>query len=195
MTRFTQRERPRTPYRNYAAAVLSLLNLDTLAQLQLARELVSEIHEYSSFTDFKLTPQGDSICLILGTYAPMVLRQTQSRQFCVVGECYVHGLSDAVGILGPLPDNWIAIIRGDALGRPTPRYTSLENQHETKDDPRLGPLPANWERATSVRSAEDPSIFDRFCNLVTGELVDSDPRLFPDVLEARGVELKCFTLI
>lgn len=195
MTRFTQRERPRTPYRSYAAAVLSLLNLDTLAQLQLARELVSEIHEYSSFTDSLLTPQGDSICLILGTYAPMVLRQTQSGQFFVVGECYVHGLSDAVGILGPLPDHWIAIIRGDALGRPRPRYISLKHQHEIKDDPRLGSLPSDWERVTSTRSAEDPSIFDRFRNLETGELVDSDPRLFPDALVARGVDLQHFALI
>ena len=195
MTQFTQKERLQTPYRSYGAAVLSLPNLDTLARLQLARELVSEIHVYSSFTDSKLNPQGDSICLILGTYAPTVLRQTQSEQFCVVGECYVHGLSDAVGILGPLPDHWSAIIRGDALGRPTPRYISLEDQHETKDDPRLGPLPDKWERVTSVRSAEDPSIFERFKNLETDELVDSDPRLFPDALVARGIELQRFALI
>ena len=29
----------------------------------------------------------------------------------------------------------------------------------------------------------------------TGELVDSDPRLFPDALVARGVELQGFALI
>lgn len=137
---------------------------------------------------------GDSVCLILGAYAPMVLRRTSSGQFHVVGECYVHGLSDAVGILGPLPDHWETIIKGDALGRQTQLFVHLRDHEETLNDPRLEPLPWNWERATYERLADDPAIFERFRNLETGELVNYDPRLFPELLEARGVELQSFRL-
>jgi hypothetical protein len=138
---------------------------------------------------------GDSICLLLGTYAPMVLRQTSSSSFQVVGECYLHGLADAVGFLGPLPNRWETIIKGDALGRPTQWFINLINGEETLDDPRLEPLPWNWERATYERHAGDPAIFERFRNIETGELVNYDPRLSPKGLEARVVKLQSFRLV
>ena len=125
----------------------------------------------------------------------MILRRTSFGQFHVVGECHVHGLSDAVGILGPLPDHWKVIIKGDAFGRPTHRFFHLSDNEETLNDPRLEPLPLNWERATYERFANDPAIFERFRNLVTGELVNYDPRLSPERLEARGVELQSFRLV
>lgn len=125
----------------------------------------------------------------------MILRPTSDGRFRVVGECYVHGLSDAVGILGTLPDQWKVIIKGDAFGRPTPRYVSLQEYCEIENDPRLGSLPQSWERVSCNRSAEDPSIFEKFLSHETGEEVDSDPRLFPDALIARGVELEYLPLI
>jgi hypothetical protein len=125
----------------------------------------------------------------------MVLRQTSSGQFHVVGECYVHGLSDAIGLLGPLPEHWKTIIKGDALGRPMQYFVNLVDFVETLNDPRLEPLPWDWERATYERLADDPAIFERFRNLVTGELVNYDPRLSPDALEACGIKLQPFRLI
>jgi hypothetical protein len=125
----------------------------------------------------------------------MVLRQTSSSSFQVVGECYIHGLSDAVGFLGPLPDGWESIIKGDALGRPTQRFVNLENGEETLDDPRLGPLPGSWERVTYQRQADDPAIFERFKNMDTEDLVNYDPRMTPDSLEARGIKLRSFRLV
>lgn len=125
----------------------------------------------------------------------MILRRNSSGQFQVVGECYVHGLSDAIGILGPLPDNWKVIIKGDALGRPTHRYVQPSSNEETLDDPRLEPLPSNWERATYKRIPDDPAIFERFRNLLNGALVNYDPRLSPEGLEARGIELQTFRLV
>ncbi len=115
--------------------------------------------------------------------------------FQVVGECYVHGLEDAVGLLGPLPKGWKAIIRGDALGRPNQRFVNPRDNREVIDDPRLGYLPANWERTTYERQADDPAIFERFRNIVTGEMVNYDPRLSPEALEARGVQLRSFKLV
>ncbi|PQE21340.1 heterokaryon incompatibility protein [Rutstroemia sp. NJR-2017a WRK4] len=105
---------------------------------------------------------GDSICLLLGTYAPMVLRQTSSSTFQVVGECYIHGLADAVGLLGPLPNHWETIIKGDVLGKQTQRFIYDGNGEETLDDPRLEPLPWSWERAIYERKVDDPVIFERF---------------------------------
>jgi hypothetical protein len=94
-----------------------------------------------------------------------------------------------------LPNRWETIIKGDALGRPTQRFINLRNGEETLDDPRLEPLPWNWERATYERRADDPAIFERFRNLETGELVNYDPRLSPKTLEARVVQLQSFRLV
>lgn len=138
---------------------------------------------------------GDSICLLLGAYSPMVLRQASSSSFQVIGECYVHGLADAVGFLGPLPNYWETIIKGDALGRPTQRFINLRNGEETLDDPRLEPLPLNWERVTYERHAGNPAIFERFINLETDELVNYDPRLSPEALDARAINLQPFKLV
>jgi hypothetical protein len=62
----------------------------------------------------------DHVCIFLGCYFPIVLRSVDSGQFQIVGEAYVHGLEDAIGILGTLPSNWRVIIEGDAVGRPLP---------------------------------------------------------------------------
>jgi hypothetical protein len=100
-----------------------------------------------------------------------------------------------VRLLGPLSAGWKVIIRGDALGRPTQRFLHCSDHEETFDDPRLEPLANNWERVTCERSDEDPTIFEKFRNLETGEVVNYDPRLCPKVLASRGIELKSFRLI
>lgn len=124
----------------------------------------------------------------------MVLRPTSSGTFHVVGECYLCGLSDAVCFLGPLPTHWKAIIKGDALGRPLQLFMNMRNGQETMDDPRL-PLPPGWERTTYDRLPEDPAIFQKFRNLETGEVINYDPRLTPEELEACGVKVQTFKLI
>jgi len=124
----------------------------------------------------------------------MVLRRASSNSFQVIGECYVHGLSNSVGVLGQLPDDWKTIIKGDALGRPTQMFVNLRSG-ETLDDPRLEPLPQSWERATYERRADDPAIFERFRNLETGELTNHDPRLSPEALKARGVKVQSIRLV
>jgi hypothetical protein len=138
---------------------------------------------------------GDFICLILGTYAPLVLRETQEGQFIVVGECYVHGLSDGVGILGPLPDHWHVIVKGDAWGLQTQVFTSSKDNRGTLDDPRLQALPEIWERVVIERTPDDPSIFQWFRNVENNELVNSDPRCDPNFLESREIELQTFALV
>ena len=124
----------------------------------------------------------------------MMLRPDDSGQFQVVGEAYVHGLEDAVGILGPLPSNWRAIIEGDAIGQPLHRYLNLKTFEQTVEDPRLSPLPPEWKRVAYERSSDDPTLFEVFSNSVTGETIKSDPRLSPEALQLRGVKLETFQL-
>ncbi|KAF4996562.1 hypothetical protein FGRMN_4446 [Fusarium graminum] len=140
------------------------------------------------------TQIGDSIGLLLGTYAPIVLRPTSAGTFQVVGECYVYGLSDAVCFLGPLPNNWKTIIRGDALGRPFQLFMNTMTGEETIEDPRIS-LPPNWERAPYERLPDDPALFQKFRNVETGSIINHDPRLMPEALQARGVKLQVFTLV
>ena len=134
------------------------------------------------------------MCLFLGCYAPAILRPNSLGAFQVVGEAYVHGLEDAIGLLGPLPSHWRAIMKGDAVGRPIHCYLNLTTNEETIEDPRLDVLPSEWERKAYERSPDDPAYFTLFENTITGETVTSDPRLFPEALQKRGVELKTFQL-
>jgi hypothetical protein len=78
-------------------------------------------------------------------------------KFLVFGESYVHGLNDAI--------------------------------------PILGSLPPGWRRIERRRNPNDPYIFDRFKNNVTGDVVKSDPRMLPDILRARDVKLDSFLLV
>lgn len=137
---------------------------------------------------------GDSICLLLGTYAPTVLRETPLGTYQVVGECYVHGLSDAVGMLGPVPHGWQAIHKADTAGKMTPCFLNLSNGTHTRDDPRLCPLPEEWEQLPFERLDDDPVVFHKFKKRETGELINYDPRLSPQLLESQGVKLVKFNL-
>ncbi|KAK4158727.1 HET-domain-containing protein [Cladorrhinum sp. PSN259] len=145
---------------------------------------------------------GDVVSLLLGTYAPIILHPTSSASklptelFQVVGECYLHGLSDALGLLGPVPDPWRPIITGDALGRQRQWFLDVVTRRRTLEDPRLPPLPyRGWERAVYERSVEDPAVFERFVHVETGETVNYDPRMSAEALEARGVCLRTFVLV
>ncbi|KAK0629341.1 heterokaryon incompatibility protein-domain-containing protein [Bombardia bombarda] len=134
---------------------------------------------------------GDAICLLLGTNAPILLRprtpeSPDTSLYQVVGECYIYGLSDAAGLLGPIPGPWHPIITGDNLGRARQWFFNLATGERTIDDPRLAPLPHdNWDRALYERQLGDPTIFERFVNLGTGEMANHDPRMSVEALEGR----------
>jgi len=113
----------------------------------------------------------------------------------VVGECYVHGLGDAVSFLGPLPQGWKGEIDWDSNGLQSHRYRNSSNGIVSRHDPRLDPISSEWEQLHDERTSDDPEIFERYRNTITGETINSDPRLFPDELKARGVSLKTFQLV
>ena len=72
---------------------------------------------------------------------------------------------------------------------------NLATGKQTLEDPRLDELSPEWERITYKRTPDDPAYFATFKNNVTGETLNSDPRLSAEALHARGVKLETFSLI
>jgi hypothetical protein len=125
----------------------------------------------------------------------MVLRPVSGGHE-VVGECYVHGLENANAFLGPLPAPWrvvaIAIISSNV---PEFRFYNPETSTYTMNDPRLPSL-SEWERIDHDEyDCNDPQIYDYFRHKETGEIMNSDPRMLPERLKDRGVDLITFSLV
>ena len=125
---------------------------------------------------------------------PLLLRRTHPGKFQVVGDCYVHGLSDSTAILGPLKEPWQVRNDYDSAGFWIPFYYNPLTGVTIVEDPRLGPFPLEWERIESKRTQGDPEVYARFRNKLTRKRMNSDPRLLPEALKERGVDLKVFHL-
>ncbi|KAI9780886.1 MAG: hypothetical protein M1839_006513 [Geoglossum umbratile] len=141
---------------------------------------------------------GDAICILLGCKAPMLLRpfSTPTQDgFRVVGECYVHGLDDGVALLGPLPPDWRVQLGKIPSGYAAAHtYKNLRTGEAKEDDPRLPPLPEEWEKVNRAREPDDPALFQCFTNERTGEEINSDPRLMADELRRQDLNLQTFSL-
>ena len=125
----------------------------------------------------------------------MLLRPHGSGKYQVVGPCYIHGLADSEALLGPLVDPWTAQIKPGTGGISTPCYFDKAAEVVTLEDPRLGPVPDGWELLDRHRTPDDPVVLTHFRNKFTGEHINSDPRLFSEVLRARGVHLEIVQLV
>lgn len=142
-----------------------------------------------------LTQLGDHICVALGCNTPIVLRKEPSGNFQVVGDCYVHGLMEGEVVLGALPDPWVVqymTLEDAPLYVPT--FVNARDGISQSEDPRLADVvvPPEWEDLT----AESPEVErPKFKHRDTGKILKGDPRLLPQHLEARGIELQKFTLI
>ncbi|KAL8833935.1 MAG: hypothetical protein Q9170_004011 [Blastenia crenularia] len=139
------------------------------------------------------TEPGDKVCVILGCSSPLILRTADDgSSHKVVGECYLDGIMTGEALLGELPKQWMHV------QKLFPEY-SLEygifldgNTGQIHvEDPRLGPLPAGWR----IGSHQEETAWNWFVNDATGEETEWDPRLEPDMLRARGVELQEFRLV
>jgi hypothetical protein len=75
-------------------------------------------------------------------------------------------------------------------------FYNSETKTTCDEDPRLGPLPEEWEAVyRGERTSEDPRIFRCFRNKQTRKIVNSDPRMEPEVLGREGVGLRIFALV
>ncbi|RSL74083.1 hypothetical protein CEP53_000444 [Fusarium sp. AF-6] len=129
---------------------------DTTKALQLARSWEPDDLYTAGY------PTGETL---LEAYASLFLQHTfkdrwpiilfirpvdeSKRQFRLIGDGFVYGLSDAIGILGPFPKPW----RAQGFSSPeidlrcTYKFFNADTGEVTLEDPRLGPLPEEWERA------------------------------------------------
>lgn len=140
---------------------------------------------------------GDLVVVFLGCGSPIALRQVTSSPdatFHVVGSACVAGTLDAAILLGPLPPMFSVTYALDESGFWRSSFTH-KITGESVCDPRLGAVPEGWEELPRDRTPEDPLHFVRFRNRFNGEVVNWDPRLTPEALEARGVKVEEFALV
>ncbi|KAK0631415.1 heterokaryon incompatibility protein-domain-containing protein [Immersiella caudata] len=138
--------------------------------------------------------EGDVLCVLLGCASPVLLRETSpGGHYQVIGTCYVYGLEDAIALLGPLPEPWQGHLENRLGTRRRLVFHNKETGEYSHDDPRLGEL-GDWERVDAKMGADDPEVFEFFRHKETEEVMNSDPRMLPDALKARGVELTTFVL-
>ena len=136
---------------------------------------------------------GDQACIMLGCRALLILRPNDARTYKVVGECYIDGFMESEALLGALPTNWQRILRHfPDLGSDYDNFMNVKTGVVQVDDPRLGPLPAGWQIADHRRKHAS----NRFCNEELGvSATETDPRLSPEALRARGVKLHEIRLV
>lgn len=104
---------------------------------------------------------------------------------------------DNEGLLGPLPSPWMPKRCRDYRGIKKTRFFNSETKQtiSLENDPRLGDLPQIWERMEVKQTPDDPFYIQRYINKITGEIINSDPRLLPQSLRKRGVNLQTFKLV
>lgn len=100
-------------------------------------------------------------------------------------------------LLGPLPDPWECRLKKipNGGGYWEPWYWNSVTKTSSQEDPRQGELPPEWEKFTRERTLDDPLLLLWHRNKATGEIINSDPRLLPESLAARGVKVRTFRLI
>ncbi|KAK7981425.1 hypothetical protein PG988_003663 [Apiospora saccharicola] len=162
-------------------------------------------HRYFFFTDTGYAgvgharpKAGDRLAVLLGCPSPLLLRPANREKlqgWQVVGPVYSHGLMDTEALLGPIPHGWAVRMGREHGFFDSMRFFNYAAGAETQDDPRLGQDPPNWERLEATRTADDPWNFARYRHRTTGEIVNSDPRLWLDALTARDVKLEAFDLL
>ncbi|KAE8443919.1 hypothetical protein EG329_001229 [Mollisiaceae sp. DMI_Dod_QoI] len=139
---------------------------------------------------------GDIITALLGCPSAMILRHMpHSDQYKIVGEAFCQGTVYGEALLGPLPQFIEPISYYDENTRREGWvFFDQDTKSPLEDDPRLGELPAEWRRERY--GDQDKGPFSRFVNVNTGEMLDGpDPRMSPEALRERGVDLRVFGVV
>ena len=138
------------------------------------------------------TKPGDQVCVLLGCQTPLVLRPWEGGYYEVVGDCYIDGFMEGAACRGPLPSNWQLVFRYfEKYLRSYYVFFDHQTGEFQVEDPGLGPLPAGWY----ISDHEMKDACNLYANVETGEKTWFDPRLTPEALTARGVELREFQLV
>ncbi|KAK6446924.1 hypothetical protein FP744_10003174 [Trichoderma asperellum] len=188
-----------------SAEPLEILNsshyLDDMVSGRCGRRVYMETEEGYIGLGPRGCKPGDIICVIPGCNSPVVLRGTDDGDFRLMGSSFVYGLNDGQALIGSLKYPWRIQIfdHPDQDFRIEHRYYNQKTRELAVSDPRLEDHP-EWERVSledlgRPLTGDDPIILEFFKNNITGEIMNSDPRLLPEALEARGVDLQWFTIV
>ena len=140
----------------------------------------------------KSARSNDIIVTLLGCPSPVVLRPTDKENYIVVGVCYVHHIVTGDLLLGPLPENWQRVWRFDEQSQNYwDIFVDRENGVWQIDDPRLGAIPDGWFK----EEHRDQHVYHMFRNKSTGLSNCFDPRMSPESLRSRGVDIREFQLV
>jgi hypothetical protein len=143
----------------------------------------------------KTAQRGDIATVILGCNTPTILRpETDGSSYAVVGEGYLSGMLNSEVLLGPLPESYEQVaIRDNKKARVWWILMDRSTGSMFVEDPRLGELPAGWER----KQHEDERFFTWFVNKETGEELTGgfDPRMTSEGLKQAGVKMQDFVLV
>jgi hypothetical protein len=64
----------------------------------------------------------------------------------VIGGVFIHGFMYAEGLLGPPSPRYRARVQADSSGFTLPSYFDIRTRETILDDPRLDPIPEEWEQ-------------------------------------------------
>jgi hypothetical protein len=152
---------------------------------------------------------GDQIFVTPGVDTAIILSSIEGRpnHYRLKGECYVHGLMNSEALLGALSE-----VAGEDLWsyrweRVAGDYRIIFKNGElaTQNDPRLGPLPEDWNK--KYRGEERRKFYDEefgtdgtmrelyFHNRSTNEFSKTDPRMNSKALKRRGVAFEDIIMI
>lgn len=98
------------------------------------------------------------------------------------------------GLLGPVSYPWTVRVETGPYRITVERYFNILTRESTPEDPRLGSLSAEWELVDIVDPVDRLPLTPKFKSTATGQVLDYDPRLIPEALQVRGVDLKTFRL-
>ena len=167
------------------------LYLSSVAAASRGRSFFTAVDGYIGLAPTATNP-GDEVCILLGCQSPLVLRPCGDGSHKVVGECYIDGFMDGAACLGPLPSNWQWVARCfQEYSRDYPAFLNHQTGEFQIEDPRLGLLPAGWY----ISDHEQKDAYNISVNVETGEETWFDPRMTPEALTARGVEMREFRLV
>ncbi|KAL8711719.1 MAG: hypothetical protein Q9220_003890 [cf. Caloplaca sp. 1 TL-2023] len=134
---------------------------------------------------------GDQVCVVLGCHTPLLIRLNEKNgRYTMIGECYIHSLMASEALLGPLPSEWTnAAIRIEGFAYVLGFVNSANSEEHLFEDPRLGSVPEGWKLK---RPEEKPHWSNWYVNDETGERLvwPCDPRMTPDELAARGIQIQ-----
>ena len=91
-------------------------------------------------------------------------------------------------LLGPLPDGWNLARISDGSRRVW-RFLNNKTGQKQREDPRLGPLPIDWE------FLQEDAYEQQYGNRTTGQKMWSDPRMSDEALEARGTKMEAIAIV